>query len=113
LRRYGENPDDIDLIVTDLIMPEMGGYELVKRLRVQRAGFPAIYISGYSADNVGSNGESPNPIVQKPFTSAKLLSAVHEALCDAMLEPVPPAEATERKNGHFFEEAPVLVDDAA
>jgi NO-binding membrane sensor protein with MHYT domain/CheY-like chemotaxis protein/two-component sensor histidine kinase len=86
LRRYGEDSEEFDLVVTDLVMPEMGGRDLVRRIRARRRGCPALYMSGYSADPVDPEEASAAPIIQKPFTAATLLNAVHEVLCQASLE---------------------------
>ncbi|MBK8262479.1 MAG: response regulator [Nannocystis sp.] len=72
---------DIDLIVSDVVMPDMSGPALVERLRAQRPRLRAIFVSGYPR---GQQGESlpldGATFVQKPFTPEALSRAVHAAL---------------------------------
>ncbi len=72
---------DVDLLLTDLLMPSMSGRELVSRVRARRPDLPAIYMSGYG-DDVSALGRRDDDvtILQKPFTGAQLLEAVDEAL---------------------------------
>ena len=72
----------IDLLVTDVVMPEMGGGELVERLLAQRPGLKVLYISGYSNDEVlrrGVQGATAS-FLHKPFTSDDLIRRVREVL---------------------------------
>jgi len=71
----------IDLLVTDVIMPQMGGRELVERLTSTRPGISALYISGYTGDaSRDRSALGPHPYLQKPFTTAGILSKVREVL---------------------------------
>jgi len=79
--RDGEQ--EIDLLLTDVIMPEMLGTELVERLRAAQPDLKVIYMSGYSHDvlapqALGGNGNGG--FIEKPFNTRALLSAVREAL---------------------------------
>jgi CheY-like chemotaxis protein len=68
----------IDLLLSDLRMPGMGGRELRARLSAERPGIAAVFMSGY-ADEL----ERPRPgerVVAKPFTAAELSRAVRDAL---------------------------------
>ena len=72
--------DNIDLVVTDLIMPQMGGMELVQKLKVARPDTRALLTSGYTD---GIDSESSNlgiRFLQKPYLPVKLAWAVREAL---------------------------------
>ncbi len=71
-----------DLILTDVILPDMSGPTLVKLLESTYGALPVVYMSGYSADFLGNHGDlDPDVIlVQKPFTEAALLNAVGVAL---------------------------------
>jgi PAS domain S-box-containing protein len=68
----------IDLVLTDLVMPEMLGTELAARLRKSHAGLPVLFTSGYAP--VAGPIEDPSMLIEKPFTSAKLLAKVRAAL---------------------------------
>jgi two-component system, cell cycle sensor histidine kinase and response regulator CckA len=72
----------IDLVLTDAVMPELGGRQVVEALRARRPGVAALFMSGYSEDavlrqHVEATGA---PFVQKPFTSDQLAAAVRAAL---------------------------------
>ncbi|HEU4524432.1 MAG TPA: response regulator, partial [Gemmatimonadales bacterium] len=72
----------IDLLVTDVVMPEMGGGELVGRLVARRPNLKVLYISGYTNDEVvrrGVNGASAS-FLHKPFTSEDFMRRVREVL---------------------------------
>lgn len=73
---------DIDLVLTDLVMPEMSGRDLVERLTLQRPGLRVLYTSGY-AGAAGLQGRAEGPeqaFLQKPFTKNALLEKVREVL---------------------------------
>jgi len=77
------DPDhDIDLLVTDVVMPGLSGIELAHRARELRPGLPVLYTSGYSEELVVRRGAIPagSSVVQKPFTRQVLLDAVGKAL---------------------------------
>jgi two-component system cell cycle sensor histidine kinase/response regulator CckA len=68
----------IDLLVSDVIMPGMGGVELARRLHAARPDLKVIFISGYADDSLGTQGglaESIN-LLRKPFSGAELLSLI-------------------------------------
>ena len=73
---------DIDLLVTDVVMPVMGGMALAKKLRVERPGLKVLFMSGYTDDAVFRHGvvESKTPLLRKPFSPQGLLDAVSDAL---------------------------------
>jgi hypothetical protein len=71
----------IDLLVTDVVMPEMGGGELVERLLARRPDLKVLYISGYTNDEVLRRGVgAPASFLHKPFTSDGLMRRVREVL---------------------------------
>lgn len=74
---------DVDLLLTDLLMPGMSGRELVGRVRALRPDLPAIYMSGYGDDAAPlAPPEEGVRMLQKPFTGKQLLHAVGEALAE-------------------------------
>ena len=71
----------IDVVVTDIVMPDMGGRELITHLRAGNPRLPVVYVSSYFADAVSSLDLSgPAELVEKPFTPAALTAAVHTVL---------------------------------
>ena len=72
----------IDLLVTDISMPQISGRMLVEYLRQLRPSLDVIYISGYAVDNQYSQNvtEFDGVYLQKPFTPDMLVHAVREAL---------------------------------
>jgi signal transduction histidine kinase/CheY-like chemotaxis protein len=72
----------IDLVVTDLVMPGMGGRQLRERLSELYPGLPVVFMSGYAADEALGRGwvEPGDPLLQKPFTADDLVSAVRGAI---------------------------------
>jgi signal transduction histidine kinase/CheY-like chemotaxis protein len=86
LQLFDANPAGIDLVVSDLVMPEMGGWELVRQLRQRRPDLPLLMISGYDRDASGQQQREPGILfLGKPFTLLAL--AQH---CRAALDGVPP-----------------------
>jgi PAS domain S-box-containing protein len=73
---------DIDLVVTDIVLPLVGGREVATRIRRERPGMPVIYMSGYT------RGVIPDPellgpgtlFLSKPFTPSELARRVRELL---------------------------------
>jgi len=74
--------DQIDLILTDVVMPELSGRGLVERLSAVRPNAAVIYMSGYTDSEVLRRGmlEPGSLFVQKPFNPNSLLRIVREAL---------------------------------
>ena len=70
-------PDTIDLLVSDVTMPRMGGLELAKRIAAERPGIKVLLISG---EPLGEGQLNGLPFLQKPFTHAALRESI-EALC--------------------------------
>jgi two-component system, cell cycle sensor histidine kinase and response regulator CckA len=72
----------IDLVITDVVMPEMNGKELLERIKLMRPGMKSLYMSGYSADIVANRGVLNEGItfLQKPFTPFVMAKKVREVL---------------------------------
>jgi len=72
---------DVDLVLTDVLMPEVSGYELGARLREEGIELPVVYMSGYGHDSLTLvPPDEPAILLQKPFRAEELLRAVGEAL---------------------------------
>jgi PAS domain S-box-containing protein len=70
--------DDLDLVVTDVAMPRLGGRELVAKLRQRRPDLPVLFISGYTPDPLDEDAQTR--FLQKPFTLDDLLGATQTLL---------------------------------
>ncbi len=77
-RHHGE----IHLVVTDVVMPRMGGKDLVARLREERPGAKVLYASGYTRNAIVHQGvlEAGTNFLQKPYVPATLTRKVREVL---------------------------------
>jgi len=74
--------DRIDILITDVVMPGIGGRELAKKLLAARPGISVLYLSGYTEDAVVTQGAiGPDTgFLQKPFTLQNLAKKVREVL---------------------------------
>ncbi len=79
LAAYEKNAHKIDMVLTDVVMPQMTGFELGEQLVVRTPGLKILYMSGYR-DNATSPGEAPRTLLHKPFTPDVLLNKVREVL---------------------------------
>src|SRR5215469_12423687 len=73
---------EIDLLLTDVIMPLMNGHELAKRLESIRPATKVLYMSGYTDEVLAFHGIAPPEIdfIQKPFTASELAGKVEMML---------------------------------
>jgi DNA-binding response OmpR family regulator len=72
----------LDLVVTDVVMPELDGLELGKEMARRWASIPVLYISAYPANDIFSRGGPTDStrFLQKPFTAEVLLERVRQLL---------------------------------
>jgi signal transduction histidine kinase/ActR/RegA family two-component response regulator len=85
VRLAERHPGAIHLLLTDMVMPEMGGPALAQRLRELRPDMAVLYMSGYAdytpdADPGGQGDAMPTTLLQKPFTPEAVARAVRTAL---------------------------------
>jgi PAS domain S-box-containing protein len=80
--RICESDAKIDLLFTDVIMPEMNGAELCSRVKALRPGIKTLFMSGYTASVISQYGVLNEKIrlLHKPFTKRELLLKVAEAI---------------------------------
>ncbi len=82
LRLSEDHPDTIHLLLTDLVMPEMNGQALARRVSARRPGMRVLFMSGYTDDEVLRTGISQASVhfLSKPFSQEELAVAVRRAL---------------------------------
>jgi CheY-like chemotaxis protein len=72
--------DEIDLLLSDVVMPGMNGPDLYDRARRTRPDLPAIFMSGYTALSMGRPIPDGVTLLEKPFSAARLEQVVRETL---------------------------------
>jgi PAS domain S-box-containing protein len=82
IRLLESHPERIDMIVTDVVMPEMNGRQLAETLLPRLPGCKVMFMSGYNDDAVLRHGvlAAKTAFLQKPFTQAELLQKVRATL---------------------------------
>ena len=75
LEAWAEHQGDIDLVLTDVVMPGMSGKELAERLEVK-----PVFMSGYTDDVMLRHGVEGVRLVQKPFDAPTLVAAIRDAI---------------------------------
>jgi DNA-binding NtrC family response regulator len=69
------------MVLTDIVMPQMNGFELGKQLIGKAPELRILYMSGYRDNPAGGpSGETPRSFLHKPFTPDVLLAKVREVL---------------------------------
>ena len=84
LRLARTRKDRIDLLITDVIMPEMNGRELAEKMLVLFPGLKVLFMSGYTADVIARRGilEEGVHFIQKPFSYREVAKKVRGAMDD-------------------------------
>jgi len=77
-----EHKEQIDLMLTDVIMPQMNGRKLVERTLPLHPEMKVLYMSGYTDDVIADHGvlEEGVEFIEKPFSANVLLNKVREVL---------------------------------
>ncbi len=78
----GENPPKFDLLLTDIVMPYIGGHELAERITSLRPDIKILFMSGYVDDPmiIQAVQNSHVPFLEKPFNRTQLAKKVREAI---------------------------------
>jgi signal transduction histidine kinase/CheY-like chemotaxis protein len=86
LEVFARHSGRIHLVLSDMVMPKMGGAELTNRLRTLRPGTKVLLMSGYSEYSNGPQGQIPSQtlILQKPFSLRTLVEKVRDVLAGKM-----------------------------
>ena len=84
LRVAGEYNGKIDLLIADVVMPEMNGRDLSSRLRKNHSDLKTLYMSGYPANVIAGHGVLDEGVefIQKPFSLKDIAVKVHGAIGD-------------------------------
>ncbi len=82
LELFASRREDIDLLITDLVMPAMGGRELARQCCALRDKLKVIYLSGYTRDSLLSQQtfEDGTEFIEKPFTRDAILERIARVL---------------------------------
>ena len=93
IRLAREHPGDINLLMTDVVMPEMNGRDLARDLVLLHPGLRCLFISGYTADVIADHGVLDEGVhfLQKPFSAQDLAASVRDALDHDSVSPHPSA----------------------
>jgi signal transduction histidine kinase/CheY-like chemotaxis protein len=70
----------VDLIVTDVVMPQLDGPSLVRHLRASNAGLPVLFVSGFTTNADDVSPDSLTAFLQKPFGAAEFVETVGRLL---------------------------------
>ena len=80
LAAYEKNAHKIDLVLTDVVMPQMSGFELGSQLAGRAPGLKILYMSGYRDSSAATEGRPQRAFLNKPFTPDMLLTKIREVL---------------------------------
>ena len=85
IRLFDKHADKIRILVTDVVMPDIGGRVLADTLRARKPDLKVLFVSGYTNDAIVRHGisESTDSFLQKPFTPMLLARKVR-AMLDAV-----------------------------
>jgi PAS domain S-box-containing protein len=82
IRQASDLQQPIDLLLTDVIMPEMMGNEVAARIRAVRPDLPVLYMSGYAQPILHAQGvlDADVDLMEKPYSASTMLARVQQAL---------------------------------
>ncbi len=79
---FAKRGEEVDLVISDVVMPGMNGIELIEKLTANHPGLPCLLVSGYTSDVVSGPDQLEEGIhfLQKPFSVAALMDKVRKLL---------------------------------
>jgi signal transduction histidine kinase len=85
----GAEPERVQLVLSDLVMPELGGRDLGKLFKDRGFGFPVLYMTGYNGDHIARHAllDADAPYLQKPFAPECLIREVRALLAQSHRAP--------------------------
>ncbi len=96
---------DIDVLLTDVVMPHMLGKEAADRIRAFRPGVKVLFMSGYTRGLLGTQGvvEADVNLIEKPFTEASLLTKIRQVIAGdgAVQAAITVIQSGKRAPGHI------------
>jgi hemerythrin-like metal-binding protein/PAS domain S-box-containing protein len=72
--------ESIDLMLTDIIMPKMSGYQLAEQVSKLYANIIILFASGFQGDHIKERSETAEPVINKPYNAKILLTRIRQAL---------------------------------
>jgi CheY-like chemotaxis protein len=75
---FSREPAQIDVVVLDLTMPNVGGAEVFQRIRALRADVPILFSSGYTSNSIPAElaGQPSTEFLQKPYQASALVGKI-------------------------------------
>jgi two-component system cell cycle sensor histidine kinase/response regulator CckA len=82
LDKFKSGSEKFDFVITDLIMPKMGGKAMADKIKEIRPELPILFMSGYTKQAISEKGiiEEGIKFIQKPFTTDSLLLKISEVI---------------------------------
>ncbi len=78
---FDDREDELDLVLTDVVMPGLTGVEMADVLKEKRPDMKFLFTSGYTSKELGSSPQAPpEPFLPKPFSLDELSRSVESAL---------------------------------
>lgn len=79
LKFFNEHPDDVDLVITDLTMPQMTGFMLAKEIKALRPSVPVVLCTGYYPE-ILVDKYGIDAFLMKPISKKKLSDVIRDVL---------------------------------
>ena len=88
---FERHRDILELALVDINMPGMDGFELCRKIRAERPGFPVVFVSGYEQGDLRDRLDevSATEFVSKPYLTKDLRMAVGRAFCSMTVQETP------------------------
>jgi CheY-like chemotaxis protein len=80
LEIFDQKELDFDIVLTDLVMPNLGGRDLAHLLWQRNPDFPVLYMTGYDPESEGGKADAGEHIILKPFGPSELSDALRATL---------------------------------